>query len=181
MGQRLELQCLPDKEDSGVFWMRRDRHGNLHFIVFISHLNKTTFERSQQSSQRFEAKKDSKSYRLVVKAFQPQDEGSYFCLMNSNQVLYFSSGLPAFLPGQRCLPLLSAQMPSAPCLVPTRLSHALFPLLACQGILCPLHGPSCWSPLLAVSSHGASCPKAGPASPPQPHFFILFMALKGQG
>ncbi|NXR06348.1 CD8A protein, partial [Semnornis frantzii] len=115
VGQQLALECLPAKEDSGVSWIRRDRLGTLHFIVFISHMNKATFEGSQKTSPRFEARKDTKSYQLVVKDFQPQDEGSYFCVMNSNQVLHFSPGLPAFFPGQLHLPLLSAQMPSTSC------------------------------------------------------------------
>ncbi|NXG41805.1 CD8A protein, partial [Psilopogon haemacephalus] len=97
-GQQLELECLPHKEDSGAFWVRQDKSGTLHFIVFISHMNKATFEGSQKTSPRFQAEKVSRSYQLQVKSFQPQDEGNYFCLVISNQVLYFSRGLPAFLP-----------------------------------------------------------------------------------
>lgn len=178
LGQRLELECVGAREDSGVFWVRQDKDGTLHFIVFISALHRTTFKGNEKTSTRFEARKFSSVYYLVVKSFTRGDEGNYFCLMSSNQVLYFSRGQPAFIPGQRHLhpaSLSSAKMPPPPAraffnqspLPLSRKSH--FPCLLAQGILCPMH----WS----------FCPRL-PAcclfsSTPHPYFSILFMALKG--
>ncbi|XP_032542541.1 T-cell surface glycoprotein CD8 alpha chain-like [Chiroxiphia lanceolata] len=98
VGQRLELECQTDKKDSGMFWVHQDKSGTLHFIVFISSLFRVTFKGNQRTSTRFEASKHNTIYRLVVKSFTQQDEGNYFCLMNINQMLYISPGLPAFFP-----------------------------------------------------------------------------------
>ncbi|NXD55805.1 CD8A protein, partial [Corvus moneduloides] len=117
VGQRLELECQTDK-NSGAFWIHQDKSGTLHFIVFISSVSQTTFSRDQRTSPRFEASKHNSIYLLVVKSFTPQDEGNYFCMMNFNQMLFFSPGQPAFLPGQQHLhptSLSPDKMPSTSC------------------------------------------------------------------
>ncbi|NWI52590.1 CD8A protein, partial [Calyptomena viridis] len=94
VGQWLELKRQTGKEDSGMSWVYQNKTGNVHNIVSISPMSQTTF--MGQNSARFEASKDNSFYQLVVKSFTPQDEGNYFCLMNINQMLYFSPGQPAF-------------------------------------------------------------------------------------
>ncbi|KFP51103.1 T-cell surface glycoprotein CD8 alpha chain, partial [Cathartes aura] len=128
LGRRLERECLTTKDDSGAFWVRQDKGGTLHFIVFISSLSRTTFEGNEKTSRRFEARKDGGFYRLVVKSFTPWDEGNYFCLMNSNQVLYFSPGQPAFFP----VPTTAA--PTAP--APTT-QHGITETDSCPKTLAP--------------------------------------------
>ncbi|NXP51848.1 CD8A protein, partial [Heliornis fulica] len=98
LGQQLELECETNKEDSSMFWVRMDKSGTLHFIVFITSMSRTTFKEKTQTHTHFEAKKDGRFYRLVVKHLTPQNEGKYFCIMSSNKLLYFSPGHPVYLP-----------------------------------------------------------------------------------
>ncbi|XP_033920674.1 LOW QUALITY PROTEIN: T-cell surface glycoprotein CD8 alpha chain [Melopsittacus undulatus] len=99
MGERLMLQCESNNMLSGVFWVHQDKAGTLRFIVFISSLSRTIFGgNSMRTSQHYQAGKDGRFSWLAVNSFTPQDQGTYFCLMNVNQVLYFSPGQPVFLP-----------------------------------------------------------------------------------
>ncbi|NXH23809.1 CD8A protein, partial [Myiagra hebetior] len=101
VGQKLELECQTDK-DTGTFWIHQDKSGTLRFIVFINSMSRATFSRDQRSP-RFQASKHNTNYLLAVNSFTPQDEGNYFCMINFNQMLFFSRGQPAFLPATTVL------------------------------------------------------------------------------
>ncbi|NWT74064.1 CD8A protein, partial [Prunella himalayana] len=122
VGQKLELECQTDK-NHGAVWIHQDKSGTLHFIVFINSMSRATFGGNQKTSPRFEASKDNSIYRLAVKSFTPQDEGSYFCVMNFNQMLHFSPGQRAFLPGQQHLhPAFTSALPKCQHLLPVPFS-----------------------------------------------------------
>ncbi|XP_071411355.1 T-cell surface glycoprotein CD8 alpha chain-like isoform X2 [Pithys albifrons albifrons] len=119
VGQRLELLCQTGSK-TGVFWIHQDKSGTPHFIVSTSSKHLNTFQGNQRTSRRFEASKDRRFYQLVVKSFTPQDEGHYFCVININEILYFSRGQPAFLPVTTTQPGTTTKNPDLTTLDPER-------------------------------------------------------------
>lgn len=92
---RVEMDCEVTHPDVGVYWIRQSYSHNPHFILYAN-------SRSQLApgEQTYEISRSGNTYKLIVKRFKNGDEGIYHCIVLRNQQLYFSAGLPVFLPGK---------------------------------------------------------------------------------
>lgn len=103
---RVEMDCEVTHPDVGVYWIRQSYSHNPHFILYAN-------SRSQLApgEQTYEISRSGNTYKLIVKRFKNGDEGIYHCIVLRNQQLYFSAGLPVFLP-VRTTPAPTTQRPA---------------------------------------------------------------------
>ena len=132
-GQRLELNCMRNNDSWKVSWIRLDKSGNIHFVLSSYRKNTTTFNGGERTSPHFEASWRVSTSTLVVKSFRAEDEGIYFCVNHITPVLHFSSGQPAFLPGQQQL----HPPRSHPAPLPVPFQSGPSPTLPMALLLCP--------------------------------------------
>ncbi|XP_075050101.1 T-cell surface glycoprotein CD8 alpha chain-like [Mixophyes fleayi] len=97
----VRLECNPDMGESmdfGVFWFRQKKDSkNPESIVFLSTTKKTTYSDPNHNRQ-FSPDKTGSAYTLTIKSFGQMDQGTYYCMINKNSVLYISPGFSLFYP-----------------------------------------------------------------------------------
>ncbi|XP_053556293.1 T-cell surface glycoprotein CD8 alpha chain [Bombina bombina] len=82
-----------DSPDHGVFWFRQKKDISLESILFLSPTNRKTL--ADIKFQKFDAKKSS-GFMLEINDFDDKDQGTYYCMINKNSVLYFSNGFDLY-------------------------------------------------------------------------------------
>ncbi|XP_053115394.1 T-cell surface glycoprotein CD8 alpha chain [Hemicordylus capensis] len=96
LGREVELYCESSFSETGVFWMLHDKENNPHFLLYIS--SRGTITSTATPTNDFGVRKSGNTYMLKVNHFKKQNEGTYYCIVNRNQALYFSQGQNVYLP-----------------------------------------------------------------------------------
>ncbi|CAN2388397.1 cytotoxic T cell differentiation [Pristimantis euphronides] len=88
-----------EASDVGVFWFRHLK-GTVspESMVYYSVMGRPTYKDPKSGSIRFLANVSGSKFSLEIKKFDENDQGTYFCLINKNSVLYISPGLQLVYP-----------------------------------------------------------------------------------
>ncbi|XP_075065091.1 T-cell surface glycoprotein CD8 alpha chain-like [Mixophyes fleayi] len=109
--EKVRLKCNPDMGESmdlGVFWLHQKKDSkNLESIVFLSPTKKQKYS-DPNLRIRFLPDRTGSAYSLTIKSCGQMDQGTYYCMINNNSVLYISRGFSLFCPQA------SATEPSTP-------------------------------------------------------------------
>ncbi|XP_056410204.1 T-cell surface glycoprotein CD8 alpha chain isoform X2 [Hyla sarda] len=95
----VKIECLLDtgeSKDYGVFWFRHKKGATSP--ESIVHLSSTGRETYRDSNQDFKAEISGFHFTLTTNKFGEKDQGTYYCMINKNSVLYISPGLQLIYP-----------------------------------------------------------------------------------
>ncbi|KAG8545347.1 hypothetical protein GDO81_021060, partial [Engystomops pustulosus] len=99
--QAINLKCEAESSeptDYGIYWFRHKKGDvNPESILYLRNLGKSIY-RNDRDSARFTATSSGSLFNLAIKGFDQADQGTYYCLINKNSVLYISPGVPLIYP-----------------------------------------------------------------------------------